>query len=131
MIFLQEKETAQETFDFVIMKLREQGKPAMADKVCVYGEPKGCRCAVGHLMGDQRYTGAGGSIKTLVEYNEVNQPKYYSLISEMQRAHDFPAVENENNKKDWQTACAIEMIKVAERHNLSPQSAKDWLNSIR
>lgn len=47
----------QETFDFVLTKIREQGRPSYSPEegTCFYRGPNGTKCAVGHLIPDEIY----------------------------------------------------------------------------
>lgn len=48
--------TMQETFDFVVGKIREQGCASMGDnKSCLYRGPNGTKCAAGHVIPDDKY----------------------------------------------------------------------------
>ena len=132
MIVLKEKDTAQATFDFVVMKLRKQGKPSINENgTCLYGSPRGLRCAIGHLMGNKAYKGNGGTVQSLIDENEVAQPKYPWLLHLMQQAHDDAASMHMKDNNLFQATCAIKLIKAAKEEKLSPQSAQDWLDSLQ
>jgi len=126
MIKLQEKETAQETFDFVVTKLREQGIGSTmtvgAETICSYGEPGGIRCAIGHLMGDNICSIQGG-VRTLLRVGFIEQPSHIDLLIDIQSAHDSAAFLESNA---FQLRCANNMITVAQRHSLDAKLAVDW-----
>jgi len=42
-------------FDTAVNGIREQGKRAIKDTKCVYRAPDGCKCAVGHMIPDDKY----------------------------------------------------------------------------
>lgn len=42
--------TAQQVFDYVVGKIREQGKPSFVNHRCVYRGEEGAKCAAGWLM---------------------------------------------------------------------------------
>lgn len=48
----------QEIFDFVLAKIREQGRPSYSPEggTCYYRGPDGTKCAVGHLIPDEIYS---------------------------------------------------------------------------
>jgi hypothetical protein len=145
MIKLQEKETHQATFDLVVGKLREQGEPSVTQTpgvlpTCVYGKPGGHRCAAGHLLGDNEITGSytvhaypldGSSLTQLINHGVIEEPAQRRLISELQSAHDDPAVGLKLRGKTWAAACAKRMLIIAEQFNLSPASASAWLESLQ
>lgn len=56
------KYTKQEIYDYVIAKLREQGRPSMSHDggssiICAYRGDGNAKCAIGHLIPDDRYRG--------------------------------------------------------------------------
>lgn len=107
--------TQQEAFDYVWTKLIEQGAPsALTDKFgfvsCKYRDPKGNRCAIGHLIADEDYisdwegTGPIPVVKHIalhrgvdfkdvphLEINPVNESLSAAFYTELQRCHDLAA----------------------------------------
>src|SRR6478609_7642649 len=122
MIKLQEKDTLQETFDFVVGKLREQGKPAMDDNgtQCVYGKPGAERCAIGHLMPvGSNYR---QNIAVLMKENLVERSDNVEFLSDIQLCHDRSA-----GLLSWKSDCARALVDIARFYGLNPDSAEKWL----
>lgn len=97
--------TPQQIFDYVVDKLRKQNRksmniePGSDEGVCVYRSDDGCKCAAGHLIGDDEYTpkmegmvffGVESVFENLFESppsEEQNQ-----LIGSLQSVHDSTEV---------------------------------------
>jgi hypothetical protein len=134
MIKLLEGETDQETFDFIVAKLREQGEPSFVQLTdsavfCVYGKNGGSRCAVGHLMGDGANESASG-IRNLVVNDIVEMPRSLTLLEDIQKAHDYPVL-NDRYGNSWAKECALEMSAVAIRHRLDLKTSTDWYDHVQ
>ena len=124
MIVLEERETAQETFDLVVERLRKQGKHSVNGAgLCVYGEPGGVRCAIGLLMGRHPDPGTG-SLSTLVDRRRVSEPKHLDLLRCLQNDHDA-------SRKQFNVSCPTRMIETAVSFGLNPQSAVEWRDGFK
>lgn len=133
------KDTPQETFDFVVAKLREQGEPAFvvhddrSGGACRYQLPDGRRCAAGHLMGDDAPMNNPNTLYALVHEGVVERPRFMDLVLTMQGAHDRPALGLLTGHA-WARECAERMIALANRYDsgpsIDPKSAHEWLTSV-
>jgi len=111
-------------FDTVAVKLLEQGKAAKNDFSCVYRASNGTRCAVGHLIPDDKYeprfegssidaeTTKGESIRAALPFSARH---CLPFLSSLQSAHDF-TLSNEGTE-----AWIMRMKEIALRYNLSPE----------
>jgi hypothetical protein len=128
MFKLQEKATLQETFDFIVDKLREQGKPAydVENERCFYGQPGGIRCAIGHLMGEGTCDN-DWNVTGLVDNRVIEAPSNRDFLYEMQGAHDEAARLDSWGRDSFSAGCARKMIEVASYWEISPVSAQEWL----
>lgn len=80
----------QEIFDFVYEKLKEQGEAATKKNVgCVYRGPGGTKCALGHLIPDEKYNPTLEDITlTGVLHSQGWSPLLYDFLNELQCCHD-------------------------------------------
>jgi hypothetical protein len=129
MLKLQEKETDQETFDFVVEKLMEQGFPSMKGGLCVYGEPGGARCAIGHLMGDQECN-RQRTIYEMIQDGLVSAPRSLLLMDALQKAHDRAAMSAVHSLL-WAKRCANNLINAAEDLDINPSKAQEWFDHVQ
>lgn len=54
--FFNDIHSKEEVMDFVEEKLLQQGQLSLDDNRCKYHGDNGCKCAIGHLIPDDRYT---------------------------------------------------------------------------
>jgi hypothetical protein len=90
--------TAQEVFDFVCLKVLEQGKPSYRGGACAYRGEDGLKCAVGHLIEDdafaaeldKRTLGVAVGMFNTEDFERLGWrgPAHLKLLSELQVAHD-------------------------------------------
>jgi hypothetical protein len=119
----------QEIFNFVYIRLLEQGKPSMdTEGTCVYREPsRGLACAAGHLISNKNYNPE-------LEYNTVSNGRvwraiglpdeYQSFVFELQDAHDAAALTHRYHGKSWLKVWLANMNKLAKAEGLSMANAK-------
>ena len=107
-----EKDSAQEVFDHISEHLLTQNKKCTDNKICVYSNFKGLKCAAGCLISDDEYNPKfeGNSWGALVQNNAVPST-HVSLIRQLQYMHD------EYDPEEW-----IDFLcDIASQNNLSPQ----------
>lgn len=111
--------TLQEIFDFVVLKLREQGAKSMSPKGnpdsttginCAYRGDKGRKCAAGHLIPDDQYHPSfeGSRARVLPYFRGWSEPAR-ELVERLQSIHDF------RKTTSWET----EFQALAERNSLT------------
>lgn len=148
MFDLIEKESPLATFNFVVTKLREQGKPSTCvtpsgSLACAYINSDGCRCAIGHLFPDSITPEQGrnmlGTIHQIIGV-EITRPQDLFILVDLQKAHDtaaFHNFEDENNilklrtatDAEWCKLCAEKCVEVGRRLG-DPRVAQAWLESL-
>lgn len=114
---------AQEIFDTVLTKLREQGKASMDGGLCFYRNYDGSCCAVGHLLTDEEYDAAweGKTVAGLINegYGDKPFPQRLSdhpdLLMSLQLAHDSHL--GEYGMESWEER----MEDIAIEHGLNYQ----------
>jgi len=121
--------TKQETFDFVVKAIVEQGRPAV-DQFgnCEYRTADGRKCAAGHLIPDDQYQPSleGWSVGT----ESVPESKRLrdiitaaghdaDLVSALQSAHDQSASEERHGAGDFMPMFLERAKSVAVRHGLT------------
>lgn len=126
MITLQEKPTLQETFDFIVGKLREQGEPALNEsETCSYGKPGGKRCAIGHITPCP--LDAVMTVDYLMAHGVIAESPNKTALKAIQRCHDM----NAGLDLDvWRKSCSYQLTRVAENYGLDPKSAQEWRDSL-
>jgi hypothetical protein len=115
--------TLQQIFDTSTAALLAQGKPALENGRCRYRTADGCKCAVGHLIPDDRYDPAMDFDAGLHVGNSmirdavgIDYDERLRLLAQLQATHDGPAgVPNLN----WLTAWKDNVRAVAVRFNLN------------
>jgi hypothetical protein len=87
--------TKQEAFDRMVRGLRDQGwrKSTFPDGRCAYRGEGGLKCAIGHLIPDEKYTSnmdnAWSPYGVLCEVKiSVEDQRPWSFLSDCQNAHD-------------------------------------------
>ena len=118
----------QETFDFVVGKIREQGCPSMKEGSisCLYRGPNGTKCAAGHVIPDEKYdSGFEGCTVIDVPYEGMSTKlkQLYDVLSEtghnlgllrsLQRCHD-----DASSYKNFMEKFEINLKEVAEFREL-------------
>lgn len=120
--------TKQRIFDYVVMKLAEQGKRSIGgiEGNCKYRGKNGLKCAAGHMIPDHLYNptmddGNGLRIKTLLgEDGGLNYLEPYAdLLNDLQRVHDGC-----NNPQDFR----FYLKYIAEKHGLKKAMACTIVN---
>lgn len=142
--------TAQETFDYVVRALAEQGGPAWGpindrDEVggCLYRAPDGRKCAFGQVLPDELYTpsmenhyipvvirkiGADGTDKALSTQFAQWVCEHLDMLRELQAAHDRAAkTTRESKPKLWtdpwkETGVATRLHEVAQKFGLGTKT---------
>jgi hypothetical protein len=123
----------QEIFNFVYIRLREQGKPSM-DKpegggfgTCLYRGPGGTACAAGHLILQKNYSANLEFNDVLADHvwEAIGLPaRWQDLVRGLQRAHDHAAKEAYLSEKTWLQCWKELMTDLAEQRSLSMDNAK-------
>lgn len=82
--------SAQEVFDFVLGKLREQKVQArnVYNTVCAYRGAGGCKCAVGWLIPDEVYSEQMEGNRVGALALEGGFEEHMDLLIQLQYAHD-------------------------------------------
>lgn len=110
--------TKQRIFDYVVMKLAEQGKQSTGENYsgCRYRGEGGLKCAVGHLIHDTVYSpimddDGGLRVKQLLgeDGGLHHLEPYAQLLDDLQRAHD--GCSNPIDFRYW-------LKEIAKRHGL-------------
>lgn len=90
----------QTAFDTALNGIRAQGKPSLSadpvDNYCLYRAPDGSKCAIGHLIPDDKYSPdmeMGGIYQRIHEICpiigvETADWRTIDFLSELQKAHD-------------------------------------------
>lgn len=83
----------QKAFDVVLTALRKQGVASLSSGGCVLRGAHGNKCAIGHLIPDERYTPDldKGSIRSAAVWDAIRpdlKQANKSLLQALQRAHD-------------------------------------------
>jgi hypothetical protein len=86
----------QDLFNFVLLKITEQGEPSYEDDKCLYRMIKSdgtvLKCGAGQLIPDEVYDPSmEGKAAFVISYFQLNLRKQIHLISDMQSAHDRAA----------------------------------------
>lgn len=118
--------TPQETFDFVARALVAQGKPAITDHTCCYRGDNNTRCAVGHLIPDDRYhPGLERRMATDRELVDILCDLGHSvdLCARLQSAHDSA----DDDERVWLKEWAERMRGVADEFKLSTSALDEAL----
>jgi hypothetical protein len=113
--------SAQEVFDFVCLKVLEQGKPSMRGTGCAYRGEGGLKCAVGHLIRDEDYRKEFDSGYIVLSLCNVfdeglgwTNKAHLHLLRHLQMAHDD--ADEDNFLPSFRRTAAV----IAEQHHLDP-----------
>ena len=88
-----------ETFEYVLRRINEQGKPSMNDEdQCMYRGPDGLKCAAGHLIPDDEYDERMEGKSALFV---LSGHKHLQLIMRMQNAHDVASITPDSFLEDF------------------------------
>lgn len=106
--------TKQETFDFVVQHLYQQGKPAMDEEgYCLYRTKDGLMCAVGCLIPDEMYylSMEKTPIDSLIASGMELPPEvfeYTPMLQQLQRVHDswLKCTDFSDHLDSWLPGCA-------------------------
>jgi hypothetical protein len=115
--------TNQEIFDFVVRALLKQGRPAYDGNQCRYRTSDGRKCAIGHLIPDEKYTPAMESYSPTREVVYKGLPFEASgilqvFLKDLQFTHDSPACRGLDGPR-WVEAFAEEAREFAIKNNLN------------
>lgn len=119
--------TLQETFDTVARALVKQGGPSLNEvNRCAYRGENGARCAVGHLIPDDRYdpsmeNESAGHRRVAPVLRGLGVDVY--LAGALQRTHDGTV----KHPAGWLTAWADSMRRIAESYGLSTAALDEAL----
>lgn len=83
--------TRQETFDIVVAALIQQGRPSVSSEGCMYRGDGDLKCAVGHLIPDDKYTPYFEGLSCLSENLRIilhDAGHDLDIVSDLQYAHD-------------------------------------------
>lgn len=113
--------TAQELFNKAYLGVIKQGKPSRSDNgYCVFRGKDNCKCAVGHLIPDNKYK-LGMEIVSFHDFLEFDDDEAYKAASALQIFHDTTA----NNKgilfadnDKWLENFKASAKEYAKKHNL-------------
>lgn len=141
--------STQATLDFVVTKLREQGGPSVnpiaRTVACMYLNPAGRRCAIGHLLTEPECNVldkiSSSGLPALVSDNAVvletmedlgpvtsKSSKLYDFFRDLQGTHD-DALSGDSDKV-WAVACADNFAKVARDYNLDSTMVGAWQQAL-
>lgn len=110
----------QEIFDTAVAALIKQGEPSYDDG-CYYRGPGGAKCAIGHLIPDEKYSeGLEGLTADRFEVRKAAGIRFLQagFAGELQSAHDIPA-ELGLTDAEWLEDFKKRARAVAEKHHLS------------
>ena len=109
--------TAQEIFDTVAVKLREQGGPSLSHRGgCAYRGRDGRRCAVGWLISDDEYSPDMEAREASILILPKRLHEHELLLLSLQNVHDAHEVEVVN----WFDDVAVSLRDLANEFELSP-----------
>lgn len=121
----------QGVFDFVVKKLREQGRASANRRRCLYRGPHGMKCAVGQMIPDDLYDPKmdddGDTCSGLRHIlPKIGQMDNYELLAALQLAHDKCWTVSGASHADF---CA-ELSCIAERFGLNDKVVRRWEASL-
>lgn len=114
--------TAQELFDFCATAIINQGVPSITERgLCKYRSPDGNKCAIGHLIPDDKYSPRmEGSLATAKHVFSATGLKevHMDLVHSIQECHD---IASEIYERDFLFAFKSHMRRTAVKYGLSYQ----------
>jgi hypothetical protein len=120
--------TRQEIFDTVVRNLHAQGRPAVNSKGhCEYRTADGCKCAVGGLIPDDKYTTAIEGKRVYADVVQEVLPSelrdHVSFLGYLQAAHDSHWVTTDpkgGERTITPDRFVRELNSIAQHHQLDP-----------
>lgn len=124
----------QEAFDKALIGIWKQGGFSFDKHSCVYRNPNGRKCAVGHLISDKEYTinmDVGNKDVYGLEAHNLLPKKLKSLMKdkfllELQRAHDEP-----NFDSNFMSNFLIRMLELGKHFNLDVSKVKRRIRMLK
>ncbi len=125
--------TEQDIFDFVCVKLVEQGGPSRGlnsrgQNRCLYRGLNGRKCAAGHFIPDERYVPEieNRNIRTLSSRLLEEVQPHVKFLAKLQRLHDWSLG---GTDEEWFAAWTPTMLELASARGLSAQKLMDALEA--
>lgn len=124
----------QKPFDLVLRRLRKQGHASTLGGTCRYRSPDGSRCAIGHLIPDQKYrrefefnfascSTRGREIREAAGLDPWND-RHTRFAAALQDAHDEPS---NMDDRGWLRVFESRMRLVAQKFGLKYTPPKEAL----
>ncbi len=124
--------TEQDIFDFVCVKLVEQGGPSRGLRrgqlTCLYRGPNGRKCAAGHFIPEKRYVPEieGRNLQKVMDRLPEEVQPHMVFLAKLQRIHDWHPG---GGDEEWFAAWTPTMLELASARGLSAQKLMDALEA--